>query len=63
MNNLSEFYTDGSTQAKAPWVIPQNDKWKIRWDILIMVILLVITMIIPVRLAFEEEDTTEWLIV
>lgn len=47
-------------QVSARCVIPGNHKIKIGWDLGIMVLLLITTAIIPVRLAFVEEDTKPW---
>ena len=59
-DNLSEFFGDSTKQQKAKCVIPCNFNGKIAWDLFIMVVLLFTTAIIPIRLAFVEEEVKSW---
>lgn len=38
----------------------QDNKLKIAWDVCIMLVLLIVTVIIPYRLAFVIEDDMAW---
>jgi hypothetical protein len=40
----------------------QNNKYKIWWDLFIMIILVFISIVVPFRLAFIEEDSQGWVI-
>ena len=41
-------------------MIMPGDKWKVRWDSYIMLVLCFVTLTVPYRLAFSEEDNTTW---
>lgn len=56
-DEFSMLEANEKTGVTARCVIPCNHKIKMGWDIFIMVLLLVTTAIIPVRLAFVEEDS------
>ena len=60
VQDLTDFYTESTQALKAPWVIPSNNKFKIAWDLWIMFVLLFTTAIIPLRLAFIEEEVRSW---
>ena len=34
--------------------------YKVFWDLWILIILLIVSLIVPVRLAFVEEDSSSW---
>ena len=63
IQDFSDFYASSGPNKKVPWVINQNEKWKIVWDIYIMTILVIIIMIIPTRLAFVEEEPITWQVI
>ena len=43
-------------------IIMQNNKYKIIWDVFILILLLVVSIIVPVRLAFAESEDLDWLL-
>lgn len=44
-------------------IISQSNRYKMLWDLWILILLLMVSLIVPIRLAFSEEETTEWFIV
>lgn len=43
-------------------IISQNNRYKMLWDLWILFLLLIISIIVPIRLAFVEQETKEWFI-
>ena len=41
-------------------IIMRSNKCKLAWDIFVLIILLVVSMVVPVRLAFAEHDPLSW---
>ena len=62
IQDFSDFYASSSLNTRVPWIINQNEKWKIAWDLFIALVLIIIIVIIPARLAFVESEPLEWLI-
>lgn len=52
---------------KASWwsrfFIKYDNKWKFRFDLFMMSILIFVAMVVPVRLAFADEDSVAWVAV
>jgi hypothetical protein len=46
--------------SKGRFVILQNNKYKICWEIFILIVLLATTIVIPIRLAFVEVEPLSW---
>ena len=44
-------------------LIDPNNKWKMRFDLYIMFIMIFIAIFVPWRLAFADEDSTAWLVI
>lgn len=44
-------------------IISQSNRYKMLWDLWILFLLLLVSLIVPVRLAFVEEETLEWFLV
>jgi hypothetical protein len=65
MRIYSNFYAETFPKDyKPPCIILANQTGKIYFDLYITFSLLIITMVVPVRLAFgEDEETISWLIV
>lgn len=40
----------------------RNNKFKLAWDIFVLSILLIVSMLVPVRLAFATHDPISWLV-
>mmetsp|Transcript_27296 Transcript_27296/g.36510 ORF Transcript_27296/g.36510 Transcript_27296/m.36510 type:complete len:264 (+) Transcript_27296:1271-2062(+) len=40
----------------------QNNRYKIMWDILVLIILLVVSIIVPTRLAFAQSEPISWFV-
>ena len=50
------------THQKAPrCIIMPNARWKLFWDFYIVFLLLVVSILVPYRLAFYPEDDFDWL--
>lgn len=45
------------------FIIYSNARWKIIWDISVMILLIIVCLIVPYRIAFTQEETTGWLTV
>ena len=43
-------------------IIMRSNKFKLAWDIFVLVVLLVVSMIVPVRLAFSTHDPFIWML-
>lgn len=64
MDLFSKFYGETFPVDKRPrWIILQNNRYKILWDFFIMLLLLFISIVVPTRLAFTDEETFSWMIV
>lgn len=59
--DFSGFYASQEVKQSVPWVINQDSTAKIIWDCYIMLLLILIIFIIPIRLAFDFEDSPKWL--
>jgi len=51
------------SKKKDVCIIDSTVKWKFRWDLYIMGVLIVISVIVPYRLAFSDEDSLTWIII
>ena len=63
-NNFANFLSDlpMQTHQKAPrCIIMPNARWKLFWDFYIVFLLLVVSILVPYRLAFYPEDDFDWL--
>ena len=58
------FYGSGTGSSDNRWIIMSNNGYKILWDIYILVLLLIISLLVPWRLAFNQgqDDETGWLV-
>jgi hypothetical protein len=62
IEDLMSLYTDQPVMsANKKCIIMQNKLAKIVWDIWILVLLLVISTIVPYRLAFSDQDSVPWI--
>ena len=43
-------------------IIMRSNKCKLAWDIFVLIILLVVSMVVPIRLAFSTYDPLSWTI-
>ena len=41
----------------------QNNQYKIVWDISILLVLLLVSLIVPWRVAFKDEEPLEWILI
>ena len=55
-------YTQPITDTKSACIIHHNNVYKLVWDVLVLKILLVISIIVPYRLAFSDQDPIGWLL-
>ena len=46
--------------SKSYFVILQNNKYKICWEVFVLIVLLATTIVIPIRLAFVEVEPLSW---
>ena len=64
LKEFTDFYAaNANLNVTGKFIILQSNKYKLIWDIFIMVVLLVTTMVIPLRLAFVEEEPPVVLII
>lgn len=63
-DTLSTFYASSMpTKNTSKYLILANNRYKIAWDMYVTVLLLFLTVIVPVRLAFADEDPLSWKII
>lgn len=63
---FSDFYASSIPKDKknqVKWIIHQSNVRKVIWDIIIMLLLLFVSIVVPVRLAFDNDDPVEWIII
>ena len=60
--DIQNLYSDTPTNMSMDYscLIMSNNPYKIVWDLFVLVLLLVISIIIPIRLAFVEHESKEW---
>lgn len=59
--DFSNFYASSAPiDFKPKWVIPANNRFKIVFDLFIMVCLMFTATVVPYRLAFTDEDPPGW---
>ena len=51
------------SNVKGRCIIMPSAKWKLVWDFWVVFLLLIVSLLVPYRLAFDPEDSTGWLIV
>ena len=57
MGLFGQFYADSFPKDEInKYTIEQNNPLKIAWDIFIMIVLLFIVVVIPVRIAFKNDE-------
>ena len=63
-NNFANFIVDIPMEIneKSSCVIMPNARWKLVWDFYIVFLLLIVSILVPYRLAFYPEDSLDWLI-
>ena len=64
-DDFSTFYAEGvakNSRRKAKCLISSTNGVKIFWDLYIMFLLMLVSVIVPYRLAFTEEDEIEWVL-
>jgi hypothetical protein len=60
-DDFSRFYAESAkSEVKPRCLILQNNKYKIWWDLFVMIILIFISIVVPFRLAFVEDDDSFW---
>jgi hypothetical protein len=53
--------SDGfNPEANRKCIIMQSNSYKILFDVWILFLLLAVSLVVPARLAFENEETTSW---
>jgi len=58
---FSNFYAETFPMDTHPkWIIIASHRYKIMWDLWINLALLFITIVVPVRLAFSDDDPIQW---
>ena len=64
VEDFAQYYTDSIHEdEKPPWVILQNNPYKICWDLAIMALLVFISIAVPFRLAFIHDDDPIWVVI
>lgn len=65
-NDLTQFYSENidlTTKNKSKWLICQNNSIKVVWDLFILLELIFISIVVPYRLAFSNQDSKAWSVV
>ena len=63
MDDIVNLYSETTvSNSRGKCIIPMNNKLKIVWDILVLILVLVISIIVPTRLAFATSDPIGWVI-
>lgn len=63
-DDFTRFYAETAKKKKmSKFIIMQNNKLKVKWDILIMIIVFFILIFVPYRLAFYDTDSDLWVII
>ncbi len=52
-----------SSSTKRQCVLDPNAKWKIKWDLINLLLVLFIGINTPYRIAFQDQDSEEWMII
>lgn len=61
---LNNFYSSSIPSKQTPkYIILQNNRCKIYWDIFITLTLFFLTIVVPIRLAFTDSDPPGWIAV
>lgn len=64
VENFLAFYgADNEANSTTKCIIMRNNIFKIVWDIFVLLVLLMVSMIVPVRLAFTTHEPLVWFIV
>jgi hypothetical protein len=65
-NDLTQFYSENvdlTSKNKSKWLICQNNSMKVVWDLFILLELIFISIVVPYRLAFSNQDSKAWSVV
>ena len=63
MDDIVNLYSETTvSNSRGKCIIPMNNKLKIVWDIFVLILVLVVSIIVPTRLAFATSDPIEWVI-
>lgn len=64
MGNFLAFYTSSNeVSSKTKCIIMRNNVYKLAWDMFVLVILLIVSMVVPVRLAFSSNEPFVWFLI
>ena len=62
IDDMINLYSDSPTQHTGKCIIMPNNPVKICWDVLVLILLLAVSIIVPMRLAFAESEPLGWFI-
>jgi hypothetical protein len=62
MPDFVALYTDKSQVTKSPnkWIIMSTNQYKIMWDLFVLLLLILVSIIVPWRVAFVDTDNQVW---
>ena len=63
LDDFSIFYSSAPAMGTSKCIIMSNNHWKIMWDVWILMLLLVIVVIVPWRLAFYGDRDIVWIVI
>ena len=63
VENFLAFYASNDVNSSSKCIIMRNNVYKLAWDIFVLAILLCVSMIVPVRLAFSANEPLAWFLV
>ena len=49
-----------TVESSRKCIIMRSNKCKLAWDIFVLIILLIVSMVVPIRLAFSTHDPLSW---
>lgn len=63
IDDILHLYSESPVQSSnGQCIIPSNNRYKIIWDILVLILVLVVSIIVPTRLAFATSEPLAWVI-
>ena len=58
----SETAVSSHYRTSAEWIIRSNNKYKIMWDVFVLGLVLIVSLVVPTRLAFAQSESQGYFI-
>ena len=62
LDDIMHLYSESPTNGKTKCIIAANNPYKIMWDILVLFLVILVSIIVPIRLAFDTSEPIGWVI-